>query len=259
MRDDEQHEGDTSYRHQGLLASVKPQAGVTAERPTRRRRYGRPLLLAALLGGGAAACYLARRGGRGSTTGQQEQAMITRRPGLSIPEPTAQSGDPQREEHHVVPGTAVGEQRATKHATAEALPIAQERQAGREAQRSRPSETTTARQAAPLTTASPPPPMDPTAHRQERGATEPAPIRASHAELAAQISAHMTVVDNNGVRVGAVDRVEGAATIRLTKDGQGRHHWVPLTWVTRVDTHVHLDRSGKDARQAWRARRSKGR
>lgn len=69
----------------------------------------------------------------------------------------------------------------------------------------------------------------------------------------------MTVVDNKGARVGAVDRVEGTARIKLTKDGQGRHYHIPLGWVARVDTQVHLDRPVKAVRQALKARQPRGR
>ena len=42
-------------------------------------------------------------------------------------------------------------------------------------------------------------------------------------------------------------------TIKLTKDAQGTHHWIPLDWVTRVDDHVHIDRPGDQARREWLA------
>ena len=60
------------------------------------------------------------------------------------------------------------------------------------------------------------------------------------------------MLDSKGMRVGAVDRVEGSGSIKLTKDGQGKHHWLPLRWVTRVDTHVHLNRTAKQVRREWK-------
>jgi hypothetical protein len=37
----------------------------------------------------------------------------------------------------------------------------------------------------------------------------------------------------------------------LTKDENGQHHWIPLSWETSVDNHVHIDRPGKQAMQQW--------
>jgi hypothetical protein len=37
----------------------------------------------------------------------------------------------------------------------------------------------------------------------------------------------------------------------LTKDDQGRHHWIPQSWVTNVDTKVHVDRPGNQAMKEW--------
>lgn len=66
------------------------------------------------------------------------------------------------------------------------------------------------------------------------------------------IRAHMPVICANGGRFATVDRVDGDA-IKLTKDERGRHHWIPLAWVTRVDDHVHIDRSGDRAMREWSA------
>lgn len=76
-------------------------------------------------------------------------------------------------------------------------------------------------------------------------AATPASTKVEQEERATRIVAHMTVVDDKGARVGAVDRVEGTARSKLTKDGQGRHHHIPLGWAARVDTQVHLDRPVK--------------
>ena len=61
------------------------------------------------------------------------------------------------------------------------------------------------------------------------------------------------MLDSKGMRIGAVDRVEGGGSIKLMKDGQGKHHWLPPRWVTRVDTHVHLNRTAKQVRREWKA------
>lgn len=65
-----------------------------------------------------------------------------------------------------------------------------------------------------------------------------------------RISEHMPVVCSNDKQFGTVDRVEGNF-IKLTKDDQGRHHWIPMSWVTRVDDKVHVDRPGDQAMREW--------
>ena len=67
-----------------------------------------------------------------------------------------------------------------------------------------------------------------------------------------QIREHMPVLCSNDEQVATVDHVEGNS-IKLTKQGSpdGQHHWIPMDWVTRVDQHVHIDRSGDQARREW--------
>lgn len=67
-----------------------------------------------------------------------------------------------------------------------------------------------------------------------------------------KIREHMPVLCSNGGKVGTVDRVEGAS-IKLTKDASGQHHYLPAAWVTRVDDSVHLDRPGRQAMAEWSA------
>lgn len=59
------------------------------------------------------------------------------------------------------------------------------------------------------------------------------------------ISKDMPVIDSSGRTIGAVDAVEGD-TIKLTAtdSSDGRHHYVLLTDVARVDQHVHLSTTG---------------
>ena len=64
------------------------------------------------------------------------------------------------------------------------------------------------------------------------------------------IKEHMPVVCSNNMQFGTVDRVEGDS-IKLTRDDQGQHHWIPVSWVTRVDEHVHVDRPGDQAMREW--------
>lgn len=64
------------------------------------------------------------------------------------------------------------------------------------------------------------------------------------------ISEHMPVVCSNSGQFGTVDGVEGDF-IKLTKDDQGQHHWIPMSWVTNVDDKVHVDRPGQQAMREW--------
>jgi len=64
------------------------------------------------------------------------------------------------------------------------------------------------------------------------------------------IREHMPIVCSNNEQFATVDRVEGDA-IKVTKDEYGRHHWIPMSWVSYVDDKVHIDRPGEEAMQQW--------
>ena len=66
-----------------------------------------------------------------------------------------------------------------------------------------------------------------------------------------QIREHMPVVCSNGGQFATVDHLDAGDTIKLTRDENGQHHWIPLSWVTRVDAHVHIDRPGEQAMREW--------
>jgi len=61
----------------------------------------------------------------------------------------------------------------------------------------------------------------------------------------------MPVVCSEGGQFAVVDHMEYGATIKLAKDGDGKHHYIPLTWVTSVDDKVHIDRPGDQAMTEW--------
>lgn len=66
-----------------------------------------------------------------------------------------------------------------------------------------------------------------------------------------KIKEHMPVVCSENGQFGVVDHLEGDQ-IKLTKDAQGQHHYIPQSWVTRVDDKVHIDRPGKQAMSEWK-------
>jgi hypothetical protein len=65
------------------------------------------------------------------------------------------------------------------------------------------------------------------------------------------IKAHMPVVCSEEGQFGTVDHMDGSDWIKLTKDNKGQHHWIPTSWVTRVDERVHVDRPGNQAMKEW--------
>jgi hypothetical protein len=73
---------------------------------------------------------------------------------------------------------------------------------------------------------------------------------------ASHIKAHMEVLGSDGKHVGIVDQVEGSERIKLIKKDPkagGRHHFIPVDWVDRVNAHVHLKKSSRDAMAQWQA------
>lgn len=66
-----------------------------------------------------------------------------------------------------------------------------------------------------------------------------------------QIQPQMPVVCSNNGQFAVVDHMEGEDTIKLARDKSGKHHYIPLDWVTFVDDKVHVDRPGPQAMQEW--------
>lgn len=66
------------------------------------------------------------------------------------------------------------------------------------------------------------------------------------------IKPHMPVVCSEDGQFATVDHIEGTDQIKLSKDKSGKHHFIPLTWVTTVDDKVHIDRPGAQAMKEWK-------
>ncbi len=59
------------------------------------------------------------------------------------------------------------------------------------------------------------------------------------------------VCSENG-QFATVDHIVGTDTIKLAKGKDGKHHYIPLSWVTSVDDKVHVDRPGDQAMREWK-------
>lgn len=70
---------------------------------------------------------------------------------------------------------------------------------------------------------------------------------------ATKIREHMEVIGSCGRHVGTVDGVE-ADSIKLTKNDPnagGKHHYIPLDWVAKVDQKVQLNKPCDEATRDW--------
>ena len=65
------------------------------------------------------------------------------------------------------------------------------------------------------------------------------------------IREHMPVLDTRGEQVGVVDALE-TNEIKLTRDENNRHHWIPLDLIDRVDENIHLKAVRNDVMRQWR-------
>lgn len=68
---------------------------------------------------------------------------------------------------------------------------------------------------------------------------------------AQQIKPDMPVVCSEDGQFAVVDHTQGP-DIKLKKDAAGKHHFIPMSWVTKVDDQVHIDRPGRQAMKEWR-------
>ena len=68
-----------------------------------------------------------------------------------------------------------------------------------------------------------------------------------------QIREHLEVVGSDGEHVGRVEHAVGDQ-IELAKLDLGagfKHHMIPVSWVERVDEHVHLNLTKDEAKSRW--------
>jgi hypothetical protein len=68
------------------------------------------------------------------------------------------------------------------------------------------------------------------------------------------IKEHMDVIASCGKKVGVVDHVEGQSIKLTRKDSpDGQHHFIPVGWTERVDSHVHLKKNSVETEQGWKS------
>ena len=90
------------------------------------------------------------------------------------------------------------------------------------------------------------------AEKVEHRVGTPGAASAGAAGSTGAIKEHMEVYASCGMKVGRVDHVEGGE-IKLTKSDSldGHHHLIPLSWVAKVDDHVHLNRDHFQVQNHW--------
>jgi hypothetical protein len=70
---------------------------------------------------------------------------------------------------------------------------------------------------------------------------------------ASEIKERMVVLGSDGEHVGTVDRVEDDDMIKLvhTDSPDGKHHYLPVDLVARVDEQLHLSITAEEAVEEW--------
>lgn len=67
-----------------------------------------------------------------------------------------------------------------------------------------------------------------------------------------EIRDDLPIVANDGTQIGSVDHLDGENSIKVKRDENGNHHWIPVSWVSGVtDGAVMLDRSSAQALEEW--------
>ncbi|TWX66526.1 DUF2171 domain-containing protein [Colwellia sp. C1TZA3] len=67
-----------------------------------------------------------------------------------------------------------------------------------------------------------------------------------------QIKPDMPVFCSEDSQFATVDHMEGTDTLKLKKNTDGEHHYIPLSWLTLTEgDKVKVDRPGGQAMQEW--------
>ncbi|MGZ8251853.1 MAG: DUF2171 domain-containing protein [Methylophilaceae bacterium] len=69
---------------------------------------------------------------------------------------------------------------------------------------------------------------------------------------AKDIKSDMAVLSNQAQPFATVDHLDGRDTIKLKKDSQGIHHYIPLSWVIYSgDNQIKVNKTVEQAMQDW--------
>ena len=68
-----------------------------------------------------------------------------------------------------------------------------------------------------------------------------------------QIKEHMEVLGSDGEHVGTVDKLDGDDMIKLahTDSPDGKHHYLAVDLIDRIDEQVHLNLTAEEAVAEW--------
>ena len=68
----------------------------------------------------------------------------------------------------------------------------------------------------------------------------------------AAIKPDMAVICAEGTHFAFVEHLEADnRTIQLATDATGERHYIPVSWVTKIDHAIHLDRTTSQAMREW--------
>ncbi|CAB1221403.1 DUF2171 domain-containing protein [Acinetobacter bouvetii] len=66
------------------------------------------------------------------------------------------------------------------------------------------------------------------------------------------ITKHADVIATCGTKVGTVDHLQGTDQIKLTRNEEGSHHLIPLSWVSEIkDNQVMLNVDSEEVKSHW--------
>ena len=69
-----------------------------------------------------------------------------------------------------------------------------------------------------------------------------------------EIRPHMPVLGSDNVEIGRVDHYDGDRIVKLARDDDALHHYIPVTWVHTVDYAVHLNMTAHEVETHWAVR-----
>ncbi|NNH86322.1 DUF2171 domain-containing protein [Acinetobacter terrae] len=66
------------------------------------------------------------------------------------------------------------------------------------------------------------------------------------------ITKHADVIASCGTKVGTVDHLDGSDKLKLTRNEEGSHHLIPLSWVSEIkDNQVLLNVDSEEVKNKW--------